>query len=196
MYSLDIETLISVLQNRRIQGFLEADLSTGGFSGPLRSGFIRVELQEGKIISAFISDANGRILHQGQEALSKVGGVVLTWQLTETSSSLLDNNVRNDANFPIQHSPVLNQTHSVTHSFLSPVGRSYAFNVDSFVPVRRQNISPERLRFLSRSVRSVYALVNGVNSIQRIADMLSLPVDLVYRELLVLQQQQIIALQG
>jgi len=194
VYSLDIETLISVLQNRRIQGFLEADLSTGGFSGPLRSGFIRVELQEGKIVSAFISDANGRILHRGQEALSKVGGVVLTWQLTETLLNSLDKNVRYDANFPGQHSSALNQTQSITHPLLSPVDRSFALNIGNFVPVRSQTISPERLRFLSRSVRSMYALVNGVNSIQRIADLLSLPVDLVYRELLVLQQQQIIAI--
>jgi len=196
VYSLDIETLIGVLQNRRIQGSLEANLSTGGISGPLKNGSVKVELREGKIISATISDASGHILYQGQDALSRVRKVVLTWQLMETPLSLLNKDARTDLAIPAEHPPALNQTQSAINPSLSRVDRSFASNINSFVPIRRQNLPPERLRYLSRSARSIYALVNGTSPIQRIADLLSLPVDVVYRELLVLQQEQLVTLQS
>lgn len=192
LYSLDIETLISVLQNRRIQGSLDADLSTGGISGPLKNGSVKIELKEGKIISATISDASGHILYQGQDALSRVRRVVLTWQLMETPLSSLNKDVRTDLTVPAQYPPALNQTQSAINPSLPPADR----NINSFVPIRRQNLPPERLRYLSRSARSIYALVNGTSSIQRIADLLSLPVDVAYRELLVLQQEQLVTLQS
>ncbi len=189
MYSLDIETLISVLQNRRIQGFLEADLSTGGISGVLKNGFVKVELKEGKITSVFISDTNGHVLYQGQEALNKVRRLVLTWQLTETLSRSFDNETSTDPGFPVQRSPALNQTNPL----LPLADRPSISNMSNFVPVRRQSLPSEHLRDLSRSARSVYALVNGANSIQRIANLLSMPIDMVYRELLALQGERFIA---
>ncbi len=194
MYSLDIETLISVLQNRRIQGTLEADLSTGGVSGPLKNGSVKIELKEGKIISATISDASGHIRYQGQDALSRVRRVVLTWQLMETPLNSLNKGDHVDLTVPAQYPPNLSQV--ATKPFLLPVDRSFASNINNFVPIKRQNLLPERLRYLSRSARSIYALVNGKSSIQRIADLLSLPVDVVYKELLALQQEQLVTLQS
>lgn len=194
MYSLDIETLISVLQNRQIQGFLEADLATGVVSGPLKGGFVKVELKEGKIASVSIKDANGRILYQGQEALSKVRKLVLTWQLTETLSKSLDKETRTDPAFSVQRFPALNQTKPAKNAFSWPVDRSTAPYINEFVPIRRQDLPSARLRYLSRFARSIYALVNGANSTQRIADLLSQPVDVVYRELLALQEEQFIGM--
>ncbi len=194
MYSLDIETLISVLQNRRIQGFLEADLSTGGGSGSLKSGFVKIELKDGKIITASISDANGRIFYQGQDALNKVRRLVLTWQLTEMPSTLPDEEMRTSSAFPGQQFPTLNRMQPGIHSHLPSVDRSSASDANNFVPVRWQNPSPDRLRSLSRSARSIYALVNGTNSIRRIAGLLSQPVGVVYRELLALQEGQLIVI--
>lgn len=193
MYSLDIETLISVLQNRHIQGFLEADLSTGGASGALKRGFVKVELREGKIVSILISDTNGRILYQGQDALNKVRRMVLTWQLTETPSRSFDKDTNTDPTFPIQRSSALQHTQPEMKSLLPPVDRSSASNTNNAVPVRLQSLLPGRLRYLSRSARTVYALVNGANSIQRIANLLSMPTDMVYRELLALQREQLVS---
>ena len=194
MYSLDIETLIGVLQNRRIQGSLEANLSTGGISGPLKNGSVKIELKEGKVISATISDASGNILYQGQDALNKVRKVVLTWQLTEIPLSPLNKDVRTDLTVPAQYPSTLNQVQATANLLLPYVDRSFVSSINSFVPIRRQNLTPDRLRYLSRSARSIYALVNGINSIQRIADLLSLPVDVVYPELLALQQEQLVTL--
>lgn len=196
MYSLDIETLISVLQNRHIQGFLEADLSTGGVSGSLKNGLVKVELKDGKIISISLNDANGRVLYQGQEALNKVRRLVLTWQLTETPSKLVDEEMRPNPTFPGQRFSDLSQIQPTTNPFLPPVDRSSVLDVSDFVPIRLQNLPPDRLRYLSRSARSIYALVNGANSIRRVADLLSQPVDVVYRELLALQEERIIVIRN
>lgn len=196
MYSLDIETLIGVLQNRRIKGFLEADLSTGGLSGALKSGFVKVELKDGNNLSIFIRDKNGNVLYQGQEALNKVRRLVLTWQLVEVVPGLQDKESHTDPTFPIQRSPALHPLPSTTKPLPPPVRYSPASDMSACVPKRRQNLPSEHLHYLSRHARSVYGLVNGANSIRRIAGLLSMPIDMVYRELLALQREQLIVIRS
>nr|BBH88822.1 hypothetical protein KTC_35730 [Thermosporothrix sp. COM3] len=190
MYNLDIETLISVLQNRRITGFLEADLSTGGLSGSLRKGTILVELQMGKIVTIRIRNPKGQLLFDGQQALQKIRGIVFAWQLTEATtpdknraSSFMGNPNPALERYPAQYSPARS---------LLPASPSQPDSRSMLIPVRYQNIPPGYLQHLSRTARSIYALVNGANTIQRIAALLSLPLPVVYAELMALYNDHLI----
>lgn len=185
MYSLDIETLVSVLQQRRITGSLEADLATGGLSGNLKKGNVRVELQAGKIRAVEIQNTHGQRLYTGLEALNKISRVVFTWQLTEApppERAALSNLP------PMQQSPAMRQPPGPINS------SSLSRGVEKLVPKRYRPIPPEQMQSLSRTGRTVYALVNGTNSVQRIADLLSLPISVVYTELLELRSEQFIVL--
>ncbi|GCE28059.1 hypothetical protein KDA_35430 [Dictyobacter alpinus] len=233
MYSLDLETLIGVLQHRQIQGVLEADLATGQVSEKLRKGSARIELSAGKIISASIYDKNGRILYQGNEAIQKISRIVFSWQLTEAPSATTltvdrepisgrlplpgsldtDPSLRRATNTdpllrratntdPLaSYSPDirsdwegLRQQSPMTTQPLSNSGVHAGAEYGVLIPIRHQNLSPVYLRNMSRSTRNIYALINGKNSIERIAGLLSLPINVVYFELLGLQREAIIYL--
>ena len=213
MYSLDIETLIEVLQNLRIQGFLEADLATGEVSEALKRAVVRIELREGRIISAAIRDAQGRILYQENSALKKIRGVVFEWSLTEIHAPASQATIEREE-FPSPSSRERTTDPSMKrvpdtgpssdrlkpfpfHAFpinTQPLNTDQPSSntISALIPSRYRLLTPENIQVYPRTTRSVYALVNGANSIQRIAHLLSLPANSVYAELLALRRGQFI----
>ena len=197
VYNLDIDTLITVLKNRRINGLLRSDLSTGGFSGSLGKGYAVITLQNGAFKSLAIYDARDQLLFQGNDALNKIRRKVLAWDLTETPPAPEQFSPRSDL-------PPTNSTGSLQYqpSFQDGTGRGSAplppmgirNSINTLIPTRYLQLSPVYLQSMSRAARSIYALVNGINTVERIAHLLSLPVDVVYAELVAMQNGSFIVL--
>lgn len=195
VYSLDIETLISVLQNRQIQGFVEAELAAG-FAGIAGKSSVVVTLDRGKVISVTITGANGQPLYQGKEALNKIRRAVLTWQLVETTNKVPQQfSPTNPFTASMPPPTVRTQPLPPAKQPLLPAPTSSFSTIGAIIPMR-QRVPSTHIHQWSRTARNVYALVNGTNSIQRIANLLSLPVDAVYAELLTLQEGHLVLLGG
>lgn len=198
MYSLDIETLIGVLQNRQIYGFLKADISSGQVSGVGR-GSVVVVLKEGKIDSVSIYDGNGRLLFQGRDALGRLRRVVFTWQLEETPPAQSSRAITTTnpslpgIPYPVEQSPSLTRSDIPVAASRSGMPVS-AMSMGSLVPIRYQQLSSDNLQYLSRNARGIYTLTNGTNTIQRISALLSLPLESVYAELVALQGMQLVVI--
>lgn len=188
MYSLDIETLIGVLQGLKVRGNVEARLFSGFADIPARS-IVVLELNEGKMLSATIYDPQGFMLFQGKEALEKIRQRVLTWQLTETplspSPPVTNSGNTFSGRLPMPESSV---TGPQPVTSLQPMT---SVSPGAFVPVRVQHVSSSQQHW-SRARLRVYSLVNGKNSVAYIAHLLALPVETVYMELKALQAEHMV----
>ncbi len=150
-YILDLETLLSLLEEAGQNGSLFTELPSGisGFKEYCRA---RIDLQEGKIVFCQIEGRNGRILASKRQALQLVSNLgSREWHLVEAPSP------------PRALSP-------------SPVDRSSpsrrSLQASSLVPQRVPLIDQYALSRLPRRHRQVLSLIDGTRSIERIAALL------------------------
>lgn len=191
MYSLDIETLIGVLQGLKVRGNVEARLLSGFADIPARSVVV-LALNEGKMLSAAIYDPQGFMLFQGKEALEKIRQKVLTWQLTEAPLSPLSPSppATNAGNIFSGRLPKP-ESHITGQQPVTSLQPTASVSPGALVPVRVQHVSSSQQHW-SRIRLRVYSLVNGKNTVAYIAHLLALPVESVYMELKALQAEHMV----
>lgn len=154
-YILDLETLLSLLEEAGQSGNLSTELPSG-VPGLKERCWARIDLQEGKIVLCQIEGRNGRILASNRQALQLVSNLgSREWHLVEAPA-------------PRLLSP-------------SPVDRSSrsrrSLQARSLVPQRVPLINQYTLNRLSRRHRQVLSLIDGTRSIERIAALLHPSVD-------------------
>jgi hypothetical protein len=150
-YILDLETLLSLLEEAGQSGSLFTELPSGvpGFKEYCRA---RIDLQEGKIVLCQIEGRNDRILASKRQALQLVSNLgSREWHLVEAASPLR----------PLSPSPIDRS---------SPSKRSVLMS--SLVPRRVPLIDQSTLSRLPRRHRQVLSLIDGTRSIERIAALL------------------------
>jgi hypothetical protein len=148
-YILDLETLLSLLEEVGQNGTLSTELPSGvpGFKEYCRA---RIDLQEGKIVLCQIEGRNGRVLASQRQALQLVSNLgSREWQLVEAPSLKL-----------LSSSPVDRSSGSM---------RSVQVPLSSLVPRRVPRIDQQTLNRLPRRHRQVLSLIDGRRSIERIA---------------------------
>ena len=203
MYSLDVETLLGVLQGLKVRGSIEAILLSSIIEIPAKSRVV-LELNEGKMLSATIYAPQGYVLFQGKEALERIRQKVLTWQLTETLSANTENAFSvqmpeqppyapmqpKQPTQPMRPVQSVQSAQPIQQPAMDQRTRSSA-SLDTFIPVRLPTRLSSQQQW-SRTRMRIYALVNGRNSIAYIAHLLSLPGETVYIELKALQAEHMI----
>ncbi len=157
-YTLDLETLLALLEEAGQTGRLSTELPSGvpGFKERCQA---RVDLQGGKVVSCQLGGRNGRILISGNKALQLLSHLgPYEWQLVETQL---------DGSFP---TPTPTPTPAPIQVQPPGVGNLYALSV---VPRRTAYFDQRALDRLSRRHRRVLSLVDNVRSVEKIASLLS-----------------------
>jgi hypothetical protein len=211
IYSIDLETMVQILQEHRQTGVLQAALPNG-MAGLRERCRIEIDVVAGNIAACRIEDSSERIVLWGNDALREVHRLgVLDWNLTlqrETLSPL------HETSPGVKTSPLSSwERMSMTDPFMrtpSPMGLSTGstpvvrpvtgtgnFPVvgTSLIPRRTMVIKPGQMQAWPRTQRMVYALIDGKNSIQRITDMLSLSPRVVEEVLRALRSMGVIVLE-
>ncbi len=149
-YILDLETLLSLLEEVGQSGTLSTELPTG-LPGFKEYCWARVDLQEGKIVFCQIEGRHGRILASGRQALQLVSNLgSREWRLVEAPSLR-----------PLSLSPVERSPRS-----------QRSLPASSLVPQQVRLIDRSSLNRLPRRHRQVLSLIDGTRSIERIAALL------------------------
>ncbi len=146
-YILDLETLLTLLQEVEQNGRLSTTLPSG-IPGIKERCQARVDLQEGKIVFCQIEGQNGQVFARGSQALqllSRLGSQ--EWQLIEMQQ--------------LEASPVPNIVQ------LSPQNQRFLYT-STFVPQRTTFIEQQTLNQLPLRHRQVLNLVDGMRSVERI----------------------------
>jgi hypothetical protein len=144
VYSIDLETMLQILQTHRQTGILYAELPSGA-AGIKESCRAEISVSAGKIVSCRIEGRSGRSWLVGGEALREVYRLgVLDWQLTLQS-----------------------ETHPPVRETSPAIARSWP------IPQRTAQVDQKQLLSWPRMHRKVYALVEGRNTVKKIADILS-----------------------
>ncbi|MFL5663597.1 MAG: hypothetical protein ACJ8BW_19995 [Ktedonobacteraceae bacterium] len=154
MYTIDLATILQLLQEFRRNGILQAELPSGvpGIREPCQA---LIELAEGKVVFCHIKNANGRTVLASEDALNVLNGLgTLNWLFTER-----------------QEPPASGLRDS---SMSVPVVRPMAY-APSLIPRRILHVGQEDLNAWPRKYRRVFVLIDGERSAEKIAAILSLP---------------------
>ena len=156
-YSIDLETMVQLLQEYKQTGLLHAQLPTG-IAGIKELCHVEIDVVFGAMTSCRVVSDNGQKQLVGEEAVRELQRMgVVHWELTLKQDMV----------------PPVRETSPIT-------------NIPSFHPVTTRTLStslvPRRLVFLNqgqmsswpRMHRMVYALVDGKNDTNRIAKILSI----------------------
>jgi len=170
MYTIDLATLLRLLQEFQRSGILTAELPSGvpGIKEPCHAW---VELAEGKIISCHIKSRVGRNLLTGSQALSLLESLgTLDWSLevvpriTQKLPSVRVSPVTQT--LPAMRVPSISQHLPAVQ--VSPIA------ISPPIPRRIAQIEQGELNLWPRTHRRVFALVDGSRNVNEIATMLSL----------------------
>lgn len=197
MYSLESEMMIQVLLQFGYSGDCHADIPP---QGPLKSGARAVLVAEkGKVTSISLFSRDGKKQYDDREArslLSRLG--VLDWTLVPSQSAPSTQIARTP--FPDRPShldTLLPRTpFPVRPSYPDtpppgtplPTRPSYTARNADFRP-RRVPVPQSQLRSWPASHRAVYALIDGVRSVEQIAALLSRPPATIEQIILELRSQ-------
>lgn len=183
--SLDISTLLQVLQDFRQDGRLQAQLPIGvlGQSG----GYASIEMLQGNMISCTIFNAQGQVLLRGQEALNTLSNLgSMQWVVNQEY-------IHTNPNLPAIRQNTSGTLHAIPRSFTGPQpmlqqntsGNLQAVNgsftrpqpvihpAARFVPRRITTINSEILNRFPRRQKRVLLLVDGERNVAKIASMLN-----------------------
>jgi hypothetical protein len=144
VYILDLETMLEVLTYHRRTGVLSADLPSGG---PMLKEACHLEIMvdRGKVRSCSITDQNGHVLMENEQALQMIKSLgVIRWRLSESAKK----------------------------AALQELPATAAARSSAGVPRRLVHLGAEHMASWPRLYRSVYALIDGQTSLERIARML------------------------
>ncbi|GCE06922.1 hypothetical protein [Dictyobacter aurantiacus] len=177
-YYLDMATMIGVLQSLGQTGQIEADLAAISLRGreSLPAGHLVIGVKAGRIYAWALLGANGQQILSGTEQnvnalLRYYGQQRIRWtfvqQTLEQSASL-------HAGPPdYQVSPSYQPSRPPYAAGNSSHGGSPAGSQGrAQVPYRKQNLAANMLATMPRQHRLIYALVNGVNTVERICELL------------------------
>lgn len=195
MYETDLQTMVRMFFQQSVE--LRAEVArVPGMQGP---GRIRVTLVKGTIVACLIKWKNGEVL-SGPEALGIVERLgSLAWDYT----SLMPGG----ASFSMpQQKKLSHNTSEAAQAFTTE--REHASTVSSqgslsqntsrsslqpaLVPVRARAVPQQQFAEWSRAYRSVFNLVDGRNSMEKIATLLAKPYETVASILSDLYKQGII----
>lgn len=182
MYEADLQTMVRVFFQQNVE--LRAEVAQR--PGNLGPGRIRVTLVKGTIVACLIKWKNGEVL-SGPEALRIVEGLgSLAWDYTslmpgEPSSSMpqqrksSQNTSEADQPFTAQREqpPVVPSQRPLSQS------TSWSSLRPALVPVRTRAIPQQQFAEWPRAHRSVFNLVDGHNSVEKIANLLAKPYETV-----------------
>lgn len=167
-YELDLETLLTLLEEMRQNGVLFANVPPGLLG--LKTGCqVRIDLVEGKVVYCHIEDSTGQVRVLGNnKAFSLLYGLgTLKWYVETAlpdAPSLVDTN-----SSPLRAIP---PTNTRPLSTPSPYDTVPLQSIYSIVPRKTVNIGLSALQRLSRNQRRVLILVDGTRSIEKIASVL------------------------
>ena len=153
MYSNDLESLLQLLTGRNGMLYLEPSRDAETIE-PWHASLL---LAEGRVITCDLrNEANDRILLSGVQAITWLANVgSLSWRLEEPFHALRQ--LANPSTLPIQHM------------------RQY----ESLIPKRTVEGGQTMMISWSRRQRQVFALVDGMRSVEKIAALLRYPPELV-----------------
>jgi hypothetical protein len=170
MYTIDLATLLRLLQEFQRSGILTAELPSGvpGTKEPCHAW---VELAEGKMVSCHIKNRVGRNLLTGSKALSILKSLgTLDWSLEVVP--------RITQKLPSVRVPPITQTLPAMRvpsiSQPLPAVQVPPITVSPPVPRRIAQIEQKELNLWPRTHRRVFALIDGNRNVNEIATMLSL----------------------
>ena len=82
IYSIDLETMVQILQEHRQTGVLQAELP-GGMAGLRERCRIEIDVVTGNIVACRVENSSERVVLWGEDALREVNRLgVLDWTLT------------------------------------------------------------------------------------------------------------------
>ncbi len=207
IYSIDLETMVQILQEHRQTGVLQAEVP-GGMAGLRERCRIEIDVVKGNIVACRVENSSERVVLWGDDALREVYRLgVLDWILTlrreplpplhESSPGLrtqpLSSWERISMTDPFMRTPLGSTTGSTP--VVRPVTGSFPVAGTSLIPRRTKEVEPGQMQVWHRTQRMVYALIDGKNSVQRITSMLSLSPRVVEQVLRVLQAMGVIVLE-
>jgi hypothetical protein len=179
-YELDLETLLSLLEEMRQNSILFANVPPGILGQ--KTGFqVRIDLVEGKIAYCHIEDDEGRIHVLGnQKAFSLLYGMgTLEWYV---ETHLPDTPLPTNTTLPLPRAMLPTNTQPLPRAMLptntrplpapSPYDTVPLPSLSSIVPRPTVYNKSLVLQRLSRSQRRVLVLVDGTKSVEKIASML------------------------
>jgi hypothetical protein len=153
-YTLDLETLVSLLEELGQNGRLSCEMPSG-VPGLREACQARIDLQDGKIIFCQIEGRGRRVLASGNQALRLLSNLgPREWQLVETQ--------------PEETQPLL-----ATGPLQSNSRNAMNVRTPSVIPQRVTAIDQQTLNRLPRRHRWVLNLVDGMRSVAKIASLLS-----------------------
>ena len=160
MYKFDLTTMLQILSRLRQNGILRTELQD---TRNVAEKFVaQLDIVEGKAISCYIKNGNGQIIFSDHEALRVLYGLgPLEWILLPRQDMII----------------------SVPRPQLPPQIPLLALpppaSARSSVPRRTVLVEQRQMISWPRRHRMVYVLIDGKKSIDRIAEILSLPINVV-----------------
>ncbi|GHO84768.1 hypothetical protein [Dictyobacter formicarum] len=175
-YYLDLATMMGVLQSLGQTGQIEGDLPAASIRGKenLPAGHLTIGVKAGHIYAWTLVGANRQQILAGNErnintllrfyAQQRIKWTFVQQPLEQSTLS----------NAPAPYSPASPSYQSSGQSYpgsregMSPSGPRGRAQI----PYRKQNLTADTLATMPRQHRIVYALVNGVNTVERIYELL------------------------
>ena len=146
-YLLDLTTLMQILSRQQQTGELLASrVRLPGMSELCQA---HLDLIEGTIHSCVLRTMTGLVLAQGDDAVAVLARLILKWDWTAY------------------------QTEPSTAQTPRPHSHSNTGDDAYLIPYKADQINYSELHTLSRAHRKVFGLIDGMRSIQRIAEFLS-----------------------
>lgn len=203
-YYLDLVTMVEVLQSLGQTGQIEANLpatSQKGW-GSVQPSHLTLGIEDGRILFWVLLGANGEHILSGSQndigILSKFYSMRIKWKFTQTVLPASSTSGSFSQFSPARDSgdPSRNRETSPTSMELSQPGfTSNPSHSRARVPRRVHALSAEYLTSMPRQYRMIYALINDVNSVERIIQLTpALSPDTIRMILHELQSRGIIAL--
>jgi hypothetical protein len=182
VYETDLQTMVRVFFQQNVE--LRAEIAQmPGKQGP---GRIRVTLIKGTIVACLIKWKNGEVL-SGSEALRIVERLgSLAWDYTALMPGELSSSIPQQKKSPQDTSEAsqpftAEKEHSPAVPSQGPLPQSVARSSlqPALVPVRVRAALQQQFAEWPRAYRSVFNLVDGHNSIEKIANLLAKPYETV-----------------
>lgn len=161
-YHLALETICRMFADLRSTGTLQATFESTSRRGSYTA---RAVMLEGKLADCMILNANGEAIAQGDDAYNMIAQRTLKWDFIPLRPSALP--------------PSINPLSPARTRENSPALERPVMSARQRVPARTHEISPAELATWPRQFRSVYSLINGIHTVERIEQLTSLPANVI-----------------